>query len=184
MPAKRLPPRPSLIHLKHQARDLLKAYGAQNPEALTRAREFHPRLARQMTTDDAPVHPFTLSDAQWVIAREYGFESWAHLKRHVESVCRALGPTETSAEASANPDSDLRLATPEQYEALARDYVSAYEHGDALALQRLSQHHRRTVTHADVRDGVWHRVYKVRQAQGRPGCFTVADAQELMAREA
>jgi len=43
---------------------------------------------------------FSLSDAQLVVAREYGFESWPKLKHHVESVAHghasAANPTSTS----------------------------------------------------------------------------------------
>jgi hypothetical protein len=184
MPSKTLPPRPSLTHLKHQARDLLNAYRARHPEALARAREFHPRLARLSATDAARPYTFSLSDAQWVIAREYGFESWSRLKQHVESVRHPESPAEPAAVDSVSAESESPIHTAEQYENLARDYVSAHESGDAAALQRLSQHYKRTLTQDDVRDGVWHRVYKVRQAKARPGCFSIADAQELMAREA
>ena len=50
-----LPERPNLQHLKDQAKDLLKAGGAKS-----------------------------LTNAQFKIAREYGFESWPKLKAHVE----------------------------------------------------------------------------------------------------
>jgi len=82
MPSKSLPVRPSLAHLKYQARDLLKAVHEEYPEALARLGEFHPTFI-------APKHDpatFRLSDAQFVIAREYGFESWSKLKQHVESI--------------------------------------------------------------------------------------------------
>src|ERR1044071_5581649 len=51
-----LPDRPNLRHLKNQAKDLLKAGAAES-----------------------------LSDAQFQIARVYGFASWPKLKAHVES---------------------------------------------------------------------------------------------------
>jgi ankyrin repeat protein len=52
-----LPDRPNLRHLKDQARDLLKARGADS-----------------------------LADAQFRIARTYGFASWPKLKAHVDSL--------------------------------------------------------------------------------------------------
>jgi ankyrin repeat protein len=52
-----LPNRPNLRHLKNQAKDLLKAGGADS-----------------------------LTDAQFKIARLYGFASWPKLKTHVESL--------------------------------------------------------------------------------------------------
>ncbi len=52
-----LPERPNLRHLKDQAKDLLKAGGANS-----------------------------LADAQFKIARSYGFVSWPKLKAHVDSL--------------------------------------------------------------------------------------------------
>src|ERR1700683_4297266 len=52
-----LPERPNLRHLKDQAKDLLKAGAAES-----------------------------IADAQFKIAREYGFASWPKLKAHVESL--------------------------------------------------------------------------------------------------
>jgi len=52
-----LPDRPSLRHLKDQAKDLLKSGGA-----------------------------VTLADAQFQVARSYGFTSWPKLKAHVNSL--------------------------------------------------------------------------------------------------
>jgi ankyrin repeat protein len=52
-----LPERPNLRHLKDQARDLLKAG-----------------------------HVRSIADAQFKIARQYGFASWPKLKAHVESL--------------------------------------------------------------------------------------------------
>ncbi len=88
MPTRRLPSSPHLDHLKHQARDLLKAHAAGDPEASQRLREFHPRFGR---STDAAIRgaKLALSDAQLTIAREYGFPSWARLKAQVERQERA-----------------------------------------------------------------------------------------------
>ena len=82
MPVKSLPSSPSLKHLRHQARDLLKELQSSRPEAFVRAREFHPKFAR---ADDPQLHQtkFTLADAQLTVAREYGFNSWPKLKEFV-----------------------------------------------------------------------------------------------------
>lgn len=55
-----LPERPNLRHLKDQAKDLLKSGGAK-----------------------------TVTEAQFQIARLYGFASWPKLKAHVESLAEA-----------------------------------------------------------------------------------------------
>lgn len=75
MPRKDYPRNPSLVHFKHQAKDLLKACHASAPEAVARITEFHPRFAK----DPKPLQ-FRLSDAQFVIAREYGFANWEKLR--------------------------------------------------------------------------------------------------------
>jgi hypothetical protein len=84
MPVRPLPPSPSLDHLKYQAKDLLRDRAARSPEAAQRIREFHPRFHRASDAEifDAQLQ---LSDAQLAIAREYGFPSWARLKRHMDA---------------------------------------------------------------------------------------------------
>ena len=79
-PALPLPARPSLEQLRKQAKDLLRHYRAGDQAASSRIRARHPHPRRDPE--------FTLADAQLVIAREYGFESWAKLKHHVEAVQR------------------------------------------------------------------------------------------------
>jgi hypothetical protein len=74
-PASRLPDRPSLEQLRKQAKDLLKQVRAGDDAAMVRMRAFVP----------SPAQP-TLGDAQFVLAREYGFDTWAALVRHVDAV--------------------------------------------------------------------------------------------------
>ena len=83
MPVKRLPQNPSLVHLKYQAKDLLKEHAARDPRAAQRIREFHPSFQKAA---DAEIFAATLSlsNAQLTIAREHGFPSWPRLKRHIE----------------------------------------------------------------------------------------------------
>jgi hypothetical protein len=83
MPVKHLPSNPNLDHLKYQAKDLLRDHAALNPGAGQRLREFYPRWNK---STDAEIFDtkLNLSDAQLTVAREYGFPSWARLKRHIE----------------------------------------------------------------------------------------------------
>ncbi len=71
MPVRRLPVRPDLDQLKHQAKDLLRAIRAGDPAALADLRAHHPD----------PVDPAAarLADAQLVLARSYGAPSWPRL---------------------------------------------------------------------------------------------------------
>jgi ankyrin repeat protein len=80
---RRLPDRPSLEHLKKQAKRVLQGLVEKNPEALERYRALLSRPAPE---------PPLLADAQLALARDYGFASWARLKAHVESIEREADP--------------------------------------------------------------------------------------------
>lgn len=88
MPVKRLPSNPSLDHLKHQAKDLLKGHAGGDPGAVQRLREFHPRLLNA-TDPEIFAASLKLSDALLAIAREYGFPSWARIRSHIANPTRA-----------------------------------------------------------------------------------------------
>jgi ankyrin repeat protein len=73
-----LPSRPSLEQLRKQAKELIRAVRANEPEAFARLRK-HKSI---ISEPDGP-HPATLADAQLVLAREHGFDSWPKLKHHI-----------------------------------------------------------------------------------------------------
>jgi len=70
-----LPDRPDLHQLKRQAKELLAAFRAGSPAAVEEV-ESHYRGADAAT--------FALHDAQLVLARAYGFDSWPKLKVFVD----------------------------------------------------------------------------------------------------
>ena len=76
-PASRLPARPSLEQLRKQAKHLLREFRAGDASASSRVRAVLPRVI-----DGASA--LALADAQFVLAREYGFQSWAALVHHLE----------------------------------------------------------------------------------------------------
>jgi len=78
-PASRLPARPSLEQLRKQAKNLLRDYRAGDAGAATRVRAVIARLG-----DDTS--GIALADAQFILAREYGFQNWAALAQHVERI--------------------------------------------------------------------------------------------------
>lgn len=80
-----LPARPDIEQLKHQAKDLLKSSRSGELAAIERIRNSHPRAAEIETAT------VRLSDAQLVIAREYGFESWPKLKTAVDDILVGQG---------------------------------------------------------------------------------------------
>jgi len=68
-----LPARPNLEQQKRQAKELLESFTAGDAESEARVRSELPDK-----------QPIALADAQFVLAREYGFASWAALKEHIE----------------------------------------------------------------------------------------------------
>ncbi|AIE87733.1 ankyrin repeat domain-containing protein [Fimbriimonas ginsengisoli] len=82
--SKQLPPRPNLDHLREQAKSLLSEFRQGVPEASARFVEHLPGLKQNAVA---------LHDAQSVVAREYGFPSWAKLIAHVEEVRAREGIT-------------------------------------------------------------------------------------------
>ena len=68
-----LPARPDLDQQRKLAKDLLRAYRAGDPEAAARMRAELPDKAE-----------LSLTDAQYVLAREYGFSSWRALTEQIE----------------------------------------------------------------------------------------------------
>ena len=122
MPTRKLPANPSLEHLKHQAKDLLRQHVLKDPAAAQRLREFHPAL-RHATDDKIFSTPLSLSDAHLAIAREYGFASWPRLKRHIEDP--ALSNTLERLHHNRIDDPTFRRA------------VSLIDSGDVRGLARL-----------------------------------------------
>jgi len=78
MSARALPSVISLKQLKNQAKDLNRALKNSDPKACSRIRASFPKLSKR--SDETILRArFGLQDAQLVIAREYGFESWPQL---------------------------------------------------------------------------------------------------------
>ena len=86
-PASRLPAHPSLEQLRKQAKDLLRDYRDGDDVAVTRFAAIIPRFASATGLDAQ------LADAQFVVAREYGFENWAALTTEVEQLADPARPT-------------------------------------------------------------------------------------------
>lgn len=75
------PAQPHLDVPKKQARELFAQVRSGVTDALDRIRRRHPQF--QAEKDDAISARLKLSDAQLVIAREYGFSSWTQLKQRI-----------------------------------------------------------------------------------------------------
>jgi hypothetical protein len=75
-----LPPHPDLSQLRRQARELLRAATAGEPEAMARLRAYSAEVK--------------LSSAQLAVAREHGFPSWPVLRAEAQRRLQALGAPE------------------------------------------------------------------------------------------
>lgn len=95
MDPKPLPARPSLEQYKKQAKELLKAYRSADVETIRRVKRNHPRFEK-LTEPGFEISKFALADAQLVIAREHGFESWPKFTQRIEVI-------NSEAAAVANP---------------------------------------------------------------------------------
>ena len=91
--AKHLPPHPNLGSLRNQAKQLLQAHRTNDADARLRLLSNHPRFS-----DADPGKSIRLTDAQLVIAREYGFDSWPKLKQHVEAATGMEGTVVADAD--------------------------------------------------------------------------------------
>jgi len=87
MDAKQMPARPNLEQFRKQAKEILKR--RRTNDVLQRIKKFHPRL-RELT--EAQLETFSLADAQCVVAREHGFESWPKFIKHIQQIARANSP--------------------------------------------------------------------------------------------
>jgi ankyrin repeat protein len=76
-PTRRLPQHPNLEQLRKQAKELLEQYRSGDSAAIAEVGQFE-RSPNPST--------FALNDAQRVLARAYGYESWPKLKAFVDGV--------------------------------------------------------------------------------------------------
>ncbi len=117
-----LPPRPDLYHYRKRAKDLVKACSSADPAAIRAwaMRWVRDLLELQSDSDRAPhirdaerytdqVAAFArerlaagcaLAQAQFVIARAHGFESWPRLAHHLEALGGARTPVSAFEEAA------------------------------------------------------------------------------------
>lgn len=100
MPDRTLPDRPNLEQYKKQAKELVRAAaaldssewgtpGSRGSAVVARILRNHPRL-KNATPEQ--LRALSLADAQLVLAREHGYESWSQFATHIETlrIIRAL----------------------------------------------------------------------------------------------
>ena len=89
MSVRELPARPNLDQYKKQAKELLKGIRAGERDALDRLHRVHPRLNVPGRIDSTPV---VLADAQLVIAREHGIDSWTKFVGRIDAMLGERSP--------------------------------------------------------------------------------------------
>jgi hypothetical protein len=87
VPSRGLPGNANLEQLKNGAKSFQRAVRAGDAGDAEIVREFHPRLPHAQPRSPQ-LNGFTRTDAQLVIARQFGFASWPKLKAHLELVAR------------------------------------------------------------------------------------------------
>jgi ankyrin repeat protein len=80
MPDRILPDHPNLSQYKKQAKELARDFALGAADAVARVQKQAPRFRR------LPPPELRLADAQFVLAREHGFESWATFASHIETL--------------------------------------------------------------------------------------------------
>jgi len=127
-----LPPRPSLEQLRKQAKERL-----------------------------AVMPGGKLADAQFALARDYGFDSWPKLMRHVEAL--------------AHPD----VA---QQDVIARDMTAVWHRGDEAAAGRLNDLFHSALDVQQIRDFLRNRLFHLPDGAERVARFHATDARLVVAR--
>ena len=103
-----LPARPDLDQQKKLAKELLASFRSDAAEARSRVRSELPDKQR-----------IVLADAQFVLAREYGFESWRELKERIEALSsEQLPPLERMKKAVGDGDARALRRVLQQHEEL------------------------------------------------------------------
>lgn len=112
-PARSLPSHPHLDQIRRQAKELLDAFRAGDPDTIAEVQAYH-----------GAGSTFALHDAQLVLARAYGFDSWPRLKAYVDGV-------------SGTPQmiKPIELESPDTW-----DVIVAASTGDIATLKRLLDH--------------------------------------------
>ena len=146
----RLPHRPSLVQLRKRAKELLQQLRNGDPSAINRLRRYKPNVSDPI-----------LADAQFVLAREHGFESWPKLVHHIHAV--------------QSPEL-------EQHGRIAEDLVAVYNSADVAAAARLNDLFHSTLNIEQIRDFIRDKLFNVPDTERRIDNFTLDDAQLVVAQ--
>ena len=177
-PTRTLPPRPSFPQLRKQAKQLLKSFKAGNRDATEEVQRF----------DQSPSQAvFSLVDAHRILARAYGFPSWARLKQHVDGM---------NVEAFFDAVQAGDLETVQELAKARPEFVSVERggrFGEQIAIHLAVLNQDPTMTRllmqlgSDARKGIWpHReatsAFTIAADRGWDDIVTVIEQQERQRR--
>ena len=123
---KSLPKKPNLDFLKKEAKNLRALHQQRSDQCLSSIRQFDTSFRKKSDSEIFNIK-FTLNDAQRILAREYGYSSWATLKHYIQSLSETLynGVSDRKAYHKTITDS---------YDERSKDYDNSEWHR-GLALQ-------------------------------------------------
>src|SRR5215510_11231785 len=136
----RLPNRPSLAQLRKRAKELLQQLRKGLPSAINRLRKHKPNVSDPI-----------LADAQFVLAREHGFESWPRLVHHIQS------------------DQSSGL---DQHRQIAEDLLRVYNSADTEAATRLNDLFHSALDVEQIRHFIRDRLFNAPDTERRIDNFT------------
>jgi ankyrin repeat protein len=145
LPTRTLPEHPHLDQLRRQAKDVLEQFLSGDSSAIAEVNTHY---------RDADPETFALHDAQFVVARQYGFDSWPKLKAYVDGVT----VNQLVAAVRSGDDARVRALLKTRPELVNIDVSEGDEHRalhyavlarSASTVRLLMQHH------ADARKGIW-----------------------------
>jgi hypothetical protein len=146
----RLPHPLSLEQLRKRAKELLLLLRKGDPSARQRLQVHKPQVSKPI-----------LADAQYVLARENGFDSWPKLVHFFQT--------------SQSPDL-------KQHEQIAADLVAAYNRADDHAAARLNDLFHSSLSIEQIRNFIRDKLFNLPDTERRINNFTLVDAQNVVAR--
>jgi len=123
---KSLPKKPNLEFLKKQAKELRTLHRQRDPSCCSLIRQLDTSLSKKSDSEIMDQY-FSINDAQRIIAREYGYSSWATLKQFIQSLGSKLYN-------SVNDKKSYHKVITDSYDERSKDYDNSEWHR-GLALQ-------------------------------------------------
>ena len=140
----------SLEQLRKQAKELLRELRNGDPAATERLNKY-----KQNVSDPILAH------AQFVLAREHGFESWPRLVHHIHAA---------------------QVPELKQHQRIAEDLVAVYNSANQEAATRLNDLFHSALNIEQICDFIRDKLFSLPDTQRRTENFTLDDAQLIVAR--